>query len=306
MTNTDEIVTILDSILGAHKVQKSAEFLWFCPFCNHPKKKLAVNVQTGKWHCWTCSAKGSKLLSLFRKLNVSREQIRRLASLLEHEVKFIHSDITESILMLPTDFKPLWEINNDIEQKHALKYLSDRNVTKEEILKHGIGYCTEGNYKYRIIMPSYDSDGILNYFISRSYGSANPKYWNPPVSKNIIVFDNMINWNYDKLILCEGVFDSMAIKRNSIPLLGKTIPKKLQYKIIKSDVNKIYLALDNDALKSTLDIAKLFMNEGKSVYIVELTGKDPSEIGFSKMNKLIKNSTPLTFSDLIKLKLSLV
>ena len=59
----------------------------------------------------------------------------------------------------------------------------------------------------------------------------------------------MINWNVP-IVLCEGAFDAISIKRNAIPLFGKNISKKLMQKLVTSEVKKVYLALDKDAIKS--------------------------------------------------------
>ena len=45
------------------------------------------------------------------------------------------------------------------------------------------------------------------------------------------------------------------------------------------------------------------MNNGVEVYFVDLQEKDPAEIGFEKMCKLIKDTPPLTFSKFIEYKL---
>ena len=42
------------------------------------------------------------------------------------------------------------------------------------------------------------------------------------------------------IIICEGLFDAIAIKRNAVPLLGKNIQSELMKKIVSSFVNKIY------------------------------------------------------------------
>ena len=48
-----------------------------------------------------------------------------------------------------------------------------------------------------IIIPSYNEDGILNYFVSRAFYDSNYKHKNPNVSKDIIGFDMIINWEKD-------------------------------------------------------------------------------------------------------------
>ena len=86
----------------------------------------------------------------------------------------------------------------------------------------------------------------------------------------------------------KGPFDAIAIKRNAIPLLGKNIQTNLMKKIVTSLVDKIYIALDRDAIKQALDFAKRLMAEGKEVYLVDLQDKDPSEMGFENFTNLFK------------------
>ena len=121
-----------------------------------------------------------------------------------------------------------------------------------------------------IIIPSYDKDGTLNYFTGRSF-EQDPfiKYRNPECSRDIIPFELFINWD-SPLVLCEGPFDAMAIKRNAIPLLGKNIQSNLLKRIVQSTVKKIYIALDTDAIKQALKHCEYLLNQGKEVYLVEL------------------------------------
>ena len=129
------------------------------------------------------------------------------------------------------------------------------------------------------------------------------KYRNSPTSKDIIGFDLFINWD-EPIILCEGVFDAMAFKRNAIPLFGKTVMNKLQKKIIESNVKKIYLALDNDALEDAIKISDNFINNGIDVRMIKFKEKDPSEIGFKDLLYLINRTTKTKFSDLMRLRLN--
>jgi hypothetical protein len=99
------------------------------------------------------------------------------------------------------------------------------------------------------------------------------------------------------------MFDAIAIKRNVIPLLGKNIQSTLMKKLVTSQVDKIYIALDKDAIKKALDFCEQLINEGKEVYLVEMDDKDPSEMGFEHFTKLIQTTLPLTFSDLLEKKL---
>ena len=89
-----------------------------------------------------------------------------------------------------------------------------RGLRPEDIVKYNIGYCETGEYEDKIIIPSYDDDGKLNFFVGRSFYQSKYKHKNPKVSKDIVGFDLLVNWDIP-LVLCEGAFDAIAIRRNS-------------------------------------------------------------------------------------------
>ena len=74
------------------------------------------------------------------------------------------------------------------------------------------------------------------------------KHKNPPVTKDIIGFENMINWNIP-ITIVEGAFDSITVRRNCIPLYGKVIMNNLKKMILQKGVKEVNLALDPDAIK---------------------------------------------------------
>jgi DNA primase len=251
-----------------------------------------------------CGKKGKTIKGLFKSLKVSSEKFIELSKLVKTGSE-VEEVIVQTHVELPKEFKPIIG-DLDLTSKKAYNYLRKRNITKDDILKYNLGYCDFGRYANMIIIPSYDKDGTLNYFTARSF-EKDPfiKYRNPDCSRDIIPFELFINWD-SPLILCEGPFDAMAIKRNAIPLLGKNIQSNLLKKIVQSTVEKIYIALDTDAMKQSLKHCEYLLNQGKEVYLVELEGKDPSDLGFSYFTKLIQNTFPLDEYSLMEKKLSLV
>ena len=129
------------------------------------------------------------------------------------------------------------------------------------------------------------------------------KYRNSPTSKDIIGFDLFINWD-EPIILCEGVFDAMAFRRNAIPLFGKTVMNTLMKKIIEFRVKTIYLGLDNDAIEDAVKITETFINNGIEVRMMNFKEKDPSETGFSNLLYLINRTNKTKFSDLMRVRLN--
>jgi hypothetical protein len=101
------------------------------------------------------------------------------------------------------------------------------------------------------------------------------------------------------LVLCEGVFDAIAIRRNAVPLLGKFVPRKLLKVMIKNQVKEVYVALDDDAVVDAREIERILTNNGMSVKLVNLDKKDPSELGFTDTWKCIDAAESTTFKDYI-------
>jgi DNA primase len=306
------LVSTVNSVLGKGKETSGNNYAYQCPFCQHHKPKLEINLVPNSkgenfWHCWVCNAKGKSLLGLFKKLKVPQDKILELRSILNYADKKDEeeSDITK--IELPKEYKSLLSIQRtDISAKHALAYLKKRGISKEDILKYNIGFCEEGRYKNMIVVPSYNKDGLINYFIARSFEKdPSRKYDSPKCNKNAIIgLEYFINWNIP-VILCEGIFDAIAIKRNVIPLFGKTIPKALMMKLVETNVKTVYVALDRDALKDALKYAEELLNLCKDVYLVDLDDKDPSEMGFDKFTSLVHKAEQLTLSELIYKKIEL-
>jgi DNA primase len=237
---------------------------------------------------------------------VDYEKIAEMKGYFQNDFTVIDTKI-KSRVQLPEDFIPLINPDTALETRHALSYLKSRNINQHDIYKYNIGFCKKGRFKNKIVIPSYNESGQINYFIARSFDkNAHLKYDSPVCDKNSIIgLEYFINWSIP-VILCEGIFDAMAIRRNAIPLFGKTIPKALMMKLVIPEVKTIYLALDNDALTESLDYAQQLIDLGKEVYLVELNEKDPSQLGFDNMTKLLHQAKPLTFSNLLLRKLSLI
>ena len=280
MTNL-KLLQLLESILGKGKSTSGDNIAFFSPFVSHYKPKLEINIKTtsageNHWHCWISDKKGRSIASLFKQLN------------------------------LPKEYIPLWNKKNTPDYRNAIHYLTQRDVSIFDILKYRIGYCEAGEYSGKIIIPSYDADGQLNYFVSRAFYRADKfKHKNPKISKDIIGFDLTINWA-EPIVLCEGAFDAIAVKRNAIPLFGKIIQPALQKKIIEKRVRDIYICLDADALRNALQFAERFMSEGLNVYFIELQAEDASELGFNKITEIIQNTTVLTFEHVMELRMGLI
>ena len=304
--NQLQLKQIVDSHLGSGTIGKNGETSYFCPFCNHYKKKLQVNYLSEVFHCWVCNTKGRSIATLLKKSNAPKHFFTKA---LELSTKKTYTNGSEQSkveqVSLPQEYIPMWKGSSSSPYyKNAIHYLLEkRKLTKYDILKYQIGYCESGEYSGMIIVPSYDQHGMLNYFVGRSfYNNATIKHKNPDSTKDVIGFESIIDWS-QPITIVEGAFDAITTKRNCIPLFGKKILTKLKSRILEERTKTIYLALDPDAIADAIIEIEYFINNGIDVRLVPLQ-QDPNDTGYLKMRTLISKTSSIDLFDLVSLKMA--
>lgn len=327
----ERIHSILTNVLGEPKNEgySNGWRSYNCPYCadaegikSDNKFNLETNVENGSvFHCWKCETKGklSKLISDYGSaadLAEYKDAIKAIRESSQYRLNDIEVENStlevENYIELPRDFKPLTE--NDKYAFPAFQYLNSRNITMDIIKRYNIGYIgknAEFPVRSRIIIPSYDYNGDINYWVGRDYTGLNKmKYKNPTVKKTSIVFnEGKVNW-YEDITLVEGPFDHIVVP-NSIPLLGKTINH--DNAVYRALVNKahanINIFLDDDATENAYLIYK-FLNNGvlkDRVRVIECPkGFDASLIyqmyGKKGIVKVLKKVKKVDEYDLLKIK----
>lgn len=299
----------LENVLGKGYRRARGNFAFHCPWCQHRKPKLEISlIPNAKgehpWECWVCKTKGRTIQSLLKHLNLSREEAHNVLQFVQKGTEEV--ELSKSIVRLPDEFVPL-ELapSTSVYAKRVKNYLYGRGLTDIDFIRYGLGYCVRGRYADRVIVPSYDSNNCLNFFTGRSLiPGAYQRYMNPECSKDIVFFENLINWN-EPVLLCEGPFDAMALRRNAVPIQGKNISRALMKKILENPVPEIYIILDRDARKCALEFCENFLKLGKKVYFVPLEGKDPSQMGFEEVTKVLQSAEELTLRSLLEYKIDL-
>ena len=284
------VVEILEDILGEPRDHDdySGQMTFNCPTCSYDikgleegdgKYNLEVNYKEGEYgvyKCWVCcdthDTHGSikKLIRQFgTKKQLRKYEILRPNDNGERSKKF-YKKVT-----LPKDYIPFESASSGLKMtpqyRQAWNYIKKRNITEEQIKKYKIGFCYQGEYENRIIIPSFDKDGELNYFIARSYLSfTKMKYKNPEAEKEIIIFnENLIDWD-KPIYIVEGAFDSIFLP-NSIPMLGKHMGDFL-FNYLYDHAKELIIVLDGDAWNNAVKLYHL-INCGRlfnKVWIVQL------------------------------------
>ena len=295
--NKKEAKKILNETLGNY-IDKGSELLFTCPSCNHHKRKFSINLDKSVYKCWVCDYRGRNIRRVIRRFGTylqlqkwdaisNRSDLERFADL------FMETESCEdkAKVELPKEFTSLCGQGAPATGTYALRYLQKRSITKADILRWKIGFCFEGEYRNRIIIPSFDEDGDCSYFIARSYDGDSYKYKNPRASKDIIFNELFIDWNED-LVLVEGVFDAL-VAGNAVPILGSTLRKgsKLLREIVRNDT-PIYIALDPDAADKERRIIKMLLEYDIELYKIDVEGyEDVGSMPRGVFNERKNNAT---------------
>lgn len=295
MNNDDknDLINILKEVLGDYRNinPNKYQISFDCPTCSYDikgldkgdgKGNLEINYGSGVYKCWVCNQTHDThgtIYKLVRKFG-TKKQLKKYNLIKPDNFEFIKREKSHINLKLPIETiifkKATEEQKKSYHYKKALEYLIERKITIEMINKFNIGYCFEGDFKNRIIIPSYDIDGYLNFFIARAFYSYSKfKYKNPGIPKDDVIWNEYnIDWDED-IYLVEGVFDSLFIN-NSIPLLGKFLSTSMFNKLYENVNNNIIIIFDPDARE---DAEKLYhrLNCGKlmgRISIVYLEGNN--------------------------------
>jgi len=275
--DTDLLLSLVEDLLGipTKHNEGSGQISFDCPTCSYDikalddgdgKGNLEVNYFRNVFKCWACSETHETHGSIYKLVNKwGSTSHKKQLSLIMPDTFISKNEIKYEKVVLPKEYIKFSEASAGTKMTHhykgAYNYLISRGITDRMIERHNIGFCCDGPYYGRIVVPSYDKKGDLNFFVARLFGDGFLKYKNPRASKEALIFNEyLLDWSKD-IYICEGVFDSFYLP-NSIPLLGKFINEYLWMSLYDNAKKDIIICLDGDAW---LDSQKLFhkLNGGR-------------------------------------------
>ena len=145
---------------------------------------------------------------------------------------------------LPEDTKLLTEwIGNDEHQEHIVKileYITNRN---ENLIDWYENFMWTPKYKKRLIIPITYENKVYGWAGRTIDINSKNRYTGNSGEKFIFNADLLYTKHKDYVILCEGIFDVIAV--NGIAVLGSVISPK-QLKFINNSGKKIIVVPDRD------------------------------------------------------------
>lgn len=309
MTTALKKIALLKRAFGEPTLSRDQREVQFrCPQCKKngkDKKKLSIRLEDGLYHCWVCELKGKNLSYLFKTYAPRlQDELRDVGFSVGSSGRTEAESEPEEVqsVTIPSGFILLANSINstDPDVKDCIRYCYSRGLTLSDLWYFKLGTCKTGKFRRRVIFPSFDAEGELNYFTARTIDPVTVmKYLNSKVSKSEIIFNEInIDWK-SELVLVEGPFDLTKTTGNATCLLGSSLSKDcILFKQIVRHQTPVVLALDPDARKKSHTIAKLMTQYGISVRTVDVpAGTDIGDMSKKQYDQLMATAAPWRSSD---------
>lgn len=303
---SSEKVSLLTRAFGSIDVCKdNTNVTAICPICarqGSSKKKLSIRLDDGRYHCWVCGSKGRSIVQIIKKYHASlAEEAKKYFKIKGHRSfdPFGEEEIElkpEDEVLVPEGYQLLGPVldSKQPDIRAAINYCYARGLRARDIWHFKLGISTEARFSRRVIIPSFDEAGVINFYSARSIDKVRRmKYLNSSVQKTKIIFNEInIDWSKE-LALVEGPFDLMKCNENSTCLLGSQLSResKLFRQIIRNQT-PVVLALDPDAIQKSHNIASGLSSYGVNVRMASIpTGRDVGDMTHDEFISLRKSAT---------------
>ena len=268
-----------------------------CPVCKDArevKKKMVIRLDDGRYHCWVCGSKGtnvSKLISKLRPDVLPPETVLQLFNRADVEIEETKLSLPEGAIFLAGTE------SRDPDILAVKKYLKTRGLSVIDLHRWRIMVAKTGSFRRKVIVPSFDDCGDLNYYVARTINLDDSiKYRNSQVSKEEVVFNEIdIDWKKE-VVLVEGVFDAVKCPENTIPILGSSLSYKSRlYRRIVQNQTPCIVALDPDLKEKAFKLSDLLASAGCRVKIsFAPEGKDWGDLDKESTRKILNDSVDYT------------
>lgn len=280
--------------------RKKGEYGFFCPGkpgsngCSSTpqgKVRLWVNPARDEFNCWHCGFRGRSLAPLM--VRNSHEQREYLGD---------YNPITSKaapappVTGLPPGFIPL-DGRDHVRQGPYKAYLRSRGIPEALVRLYRMGYIDSGRLAGRVVVPSFDRHGSVNFWSARSIHKVEHqfRYVLPEGSKDVISNEHLIDWS-QPVFLVEGIFDEVTVGPQAIALYGKAVLPKLAVRLVEKRPPMVHVCLDSDAYDEAYWLLSRLVRYDLPCSLVDLSEKDPSLAGREAVLEAAASSPHVTGS----------
>lgn len=253
--------------------------------------RLWVNPEAETFHCWHCGFGGRSLAVLM--VSGSEGQRRYLRHLGERPMSARQAVAAPPCTSLPDGFIP-FRLNGSRCEAPYLTYLHTRNITDHTVALYRMGYVDSGRLAGRVVVPSFDGAGSINFWSARSIDPTEAvRYRLPYSSKDVVSNEHMIDWT-SPVYLVEGIFDEVAIGPQAISLYGKFMLPALATRLVSARPPLVNVCLDDDAEDDAWVLIARLLSYDLPCAMVRLDDKDPAVAGSDVVARAAAAAPPVT------------
>ena len=282
---------------------RANELAGTCPFCRWKRTSFYVSPK-GLYKCHYCGEQGGPMQLVQKVLGGSYEKAietvtRNFSITIKPEKEYHEPTTTNTVIQLPKEFRGLAGKDASRAAEPYLKYVRARNLDEEILAKYNIGYCASGYYTGRIIVPVYSFGKVVSFVARAISKKADKKVLTPPGNEQysyLFNLDRLIGAS--EVVVCEGVFDALAISDLAVASFGKKLTDKQSNLLRKAGVKRVIFSFDNDAIVETWKFAKQNWLTFDTYYVELPKGEDPSSLGTERMYELLKTPVKMSLNTL--------
>jgi DNA primase len=270
------------------------------------KKKLCLRVDNEFYHCWVCGYRGKGLSYFFKK------HAPRYSTYADEifQKRIEKKEAEQERICLPENYRLLATIDSsdDPDLRAVKKYVLQRGVTEKQMWYFRMGAVPSGSLRRRVIIPSFDSNGYINYYTARSIDESTRKYVNPKIKRSEIIFNELnIDWS-DPLVLVEGPFDLVKSVQNSTCILGSSLGEShALFREIVKNKTPVVMVLDPDAAEKCQKIAALLHSYDIEVKTLDIEPySDVGEMELGILSKMLSKAREWTPNDRLRTLISTI
>ena len=266
-------------VLNGAGVDVEAEFgnelIVFCPYHNNNRTPAGeVSKEHGRFFCFGCQT--TKSLEEFIMFMTGRSYFETLRYIRSKGSEVNLESVINKTLYSPPDFVQYDEIlikrlnNQALESPRAVRYFEGRKITKESMLKFGLGFSEKQD---SVTVPMHSPDGMCIGFVARTIEGKEFKN-TPGLPKSKILFNLHRVKTSNTVYIVESSFDAIRLDQIGFPAvatLGANVSVS-QIRLLEKYFNNVVLVADNDEA-GTIMTEKLIEKLGHIVTVINLDKK---------------------------------
>jgi len=268
--------------------------------------QFSVSLQRNAFHCFSahCGAQGNVLDFVALKEDISvREAALKIQNWFNLETgkdppqeKEEPDHPSAEKAEKDAQNQPLTFRLKNLEPDHP--YLETRSLTEETIDYFGLGYCSRGMMKGRIVIPIHNARRELVAYAGRTVeevSEENPKYRLPPNFKKTLVVFNLHQVQRTHVVLVEGFFDVFTLWQagilNVAALIGSSMSDEQEALILSLVGNhgRVTLMFDGDdsGRQCTREVTKRLIQKVYVKVVALKEGEQPDMLCEEEIKRLL-------------------